>query len=192
MRRKTFFSIAILAASVCIVVACGNQSANNVNVSSADSTDSAEVAEAPAATEMEQDLPQVKTSFEQKNFTVGVPEGWNTTPNLDAEASDIMVFKGDMGKIMSSPAVVINVDVPENGKSFEDAMKAAEAETKAKPVDDVTIGGRIFRCFELTEGGSKGTILCAEENGKMVSVTIVNSQVDNPEVRAVINSLKVK
>lgn len=185
--KKNILSIAIVAATACVVVACGNKSVNNTG-----SADSTEVAGVPEKTEIEQNLPEVKTGFDKKTFAVSVPEGWNTTPNPDTESSDIMVFKGDMEKIMTSPALIINVDEPEDGKSFDDAIKTVDEDTNTKAIDDVTIGGRTFKGFQMTEGEVTGTILCAEENGKMISVTIVNTQVDDPEVRAIIRSLKVK
>lgn len=180
--NKNIFSIAILAASVCLMASCGNKSANN-----AGSSDSQEV-----AAETEQVLPEVKTSFEQKTFTVSVPEGWNTTPNRDVETSDLMVFKGDMEKIMSIPCVIINVDEPEDGKSFEEGVQAVQEESGAKPIDDITIDGKTFKCFKLKEGEVTGTIMAREENGKMIGITLANVQPTDPEVQAILKSLKVK
>ena len=185
--KKSFFSIAILAAAFCMMASCGNKSGNN-----AGSTDSTEVTPEASPEATAQSLPEVKTSFEQKTFTVSVPEGWNTTPNLDAEASDIMVFKGDMEKIMSIPCVIINVEKLEDGKSFEEGVQAVQDESGAKPIADITIDGKTYKGFELKEGEMTGTIMAREENGKTVGVTLANVQPTDPDVLAILQSLKVK
>ena len=170
-----------------MMASCGNKSGNQ-----ADGADSKEVASETASESTIQNLPEMKTSFEQKYFTVSVPEGWNTTPNRDAEASDMMVFKGDMENIMSVPCVIINVDVPEDGKSFEEGVKTMEAESGAKAIDDITIDGKTYKGFELQEGEVKGTIMAREENGKMIGITLANVQPTDPDVLAILQSLKVK
>jgi hypothetical protein len=185
--KKSFSLIAILAASFCMMASCGNKSGNN-----AGGADSAEVVNEAAPETAVQSLPEVKTTFEQKTFTVSVPEGWNTTPNREVEASDIMVFKGDMEKIMSIPCVIINVDVPEDGKSFEEGVKTMETESGAKAIDDITIDGKTYKGFELQEGEVKGTIMAREENGKTIGITLANVQPTDPDVLAILQSLKMK
>ena len=190
--KKCFFSIAVLAASACLVVACGNQSANSDCC--ADSTEVDEIVD-EASEGMDNHtvaLPMTRTSFEMNTFTVGVPEGWGTTPNLDPASSEIMVFKGDMEKVMTSPTLVINVDKLEEGKSFDDILEAADAEPDMKSIPGVMIEGKDYRAFEMTENDVKGTILYAEENGKIISVTIINSKPDDPEVLTILKSIKVK
>lgn len=189
--KKSVFSITILAAAFCMMASCGNKSGNNAG--DANSTEVAPEATSEAAPETTtQSLPEVKTSFEQKTFTVSVPEGWNTTPNREVEASDIMVFKGDMEKIMSIPCVIINVDVPEDGKSFEEGVKKMEDESGAKPIADITIDGKTYKGFELKEGDVTGTIMAREENGKTIGITLANVQPTDPDVLAILQSLKVK
>ena len=190
--KNCFFSIAILAVSSCLVVACGNQSANSACC--ADSTEVDEIVD-EAGEPVDNHtvaLPMTRTSFETNTFTVGVPKGWGTTPNLDPASSDIMVFKGDMEKIMTSPTMVINVDKLEEGKSFDDILETADAEPSMKSVPGVMIEGKDYRAFEMTEGDTKGTILYAEENGKLISVTIINSQPRDPEVLTILKSIRVK
>lgn len=170
-----------------MMASCGNKSGNN-----AGNTDSTEVTPEATPEATAQSLPEVKTSFEQKTFTVSVPEGWNTTPNLDAESSDIMVFKGDMEKIMSIPCVIINVEELENGKSFEEGVQAVQDESGAKPIADITIDGKTYKGFELKEGEMTGTIMAREENGKTIGVTLANVQPTDPDVLAILKSLKVK
>ncbi len=190
--KKCFFSIAVLAASACLVVACGNQSANSDCC--ADSTEVDEIVD-EAREGMDNHtvaLPMTRTSFEMNTFTVGVPEGWGTTPNLDPASSEIMVFKGDMEKVMTSPTLVINVDKLEEGKSFDDILEAADAEPDMKSIPGVMIEGKDYRAFEMIENDVKGTILYAEENGKIISVTIINSKPDDPEVLTILKSIKVK
>lgn len=181
--KKTIFSIAILAVAIGMMASCGNKSGNNA----------AEADTKEAATEVvAQNLPEVKTSFEQKTFTVSVPEGWNTTPNRVVENSDLMVFKGDMEQIMSIPCVIINVDVLDGDKSFEEGLQAVQDESGAKPIDDITIDGKTYKGFELTEGDMTGTIMAREENGKAIAITLANVKPTDPEVLAIIQSLKVK
>ena len=190
--KKCLFSIAILAASACLVVACGNQSGNSSCC--ADSTEVDEIFE-EAGEEMDNHtvaLPMTRTSFEMNTFTVGVPMGWGTTPNLDPASSDIMVFKGDMENIMTNPTLVINVDKLEDDKSFDDILEAADAEPDMKPIPGVMIESKDYRAFEMNENDIKGTILYAEENGKIISVTIINSQPKDPEVLTILKSIRVK
>lgn len=190
--KRWNFSIAIMAASVCLVVACGNQGAK-----SASNTDSTEVDEnfeeaGESADQSMINLPMTTTSFEMNSFIVSVPEGWGTTPNLDPTLSSIMVFKGDMEKIMTSPTMIIDVDEPEEGQSFDESMEKVDAEPSTKAIPGVMIEGKDYRGFEMTENGTKGTILYAEENGKIISVTIVNSNPNDPEVLTILKSIKVK
>lgn len=181
--KKSILSIAILAASFCMMASCGNKSGNN-----AAGADSTEVTPEVAV----QNLPEVKTCFEQKTFTVSVPEGWNSIPNHDVETSDLMVFKGDMEKIMSIPCVIINVDMLEDGKTFEEGVQAVQDESGAKPIADITIDGKTFKGFELQEGEVKGTIMAREENGKTIGITLANVEPTDPDVLAILQSLKVK
>lgn len=103
-----------------------------------------------------------------------------------------MVFKGDMENIMTSPTMIINVDELEDGKSLDETLKAADAEPDMKSIPGVMIEGKDYRAFEMTENDVKGTILYAEENGKIISVTIINSKPDDPEVLTILKSIKVK
>lgn len=181
--KKNVFSIAILTAAFGMMSSCGNKSGNNA----------ADAGSKEAASETTvQDLPEVKTSFEQKTFTVSVPEGWNTVPNHETETSDLMVFKGDMEQIMSIPCVIINVDELEGGKSFDESMQTIQDESGAKPIDDITIDGKTYKGFELKEGDVTGTIIAREENGKAVGFTLANVKPTDPDVLAIIQSLKVK
>ena len=190
--KKCIFSIAILAVSVCLVVACGNQSGKSA--STTDSTVVDENFEETGESEDQSmiDLPMTKTSYEMNDFIVSVPEGWGTTPNLDPASSDIMVFKGDMEKIMTIPTMIINVDELEDGKSLDETLEAADAEPDMKPIPGVMIEGKDYRAFEMIENDVKGTILYAEENGKIISVTIINSKPNDPEVLTILKSIKVK
>lgn len=190
--KKCLFSIAILAASACLVVACGNQSDNSSCC--ADSTEVDEIVEEAGESVDNHTvaLPMTRTSFEMNTFTVGVPKGWDTTPNLDPASSDIMVFKGDMEKIMTSPTMIIDVDKMEEGKSFDDILEAADAEPNMKSIPGVMIEGKDYRGFEMTKDDTKGTILYAEDNGKIISVTIINSQPHDPEVLTILKSIRVK
>ena len=112
--------------------------------------------------------------------------------NLDPASSDIMVFKGDMENIMTSPTMIINVDELEDGKSLDETLKAADAEPDMKSIPGVMIEGMDYRAFEMTENDVKGTILYAEEKGKIISVTIINSNPEDPEVLTILKSIKVK
>ena len=62
--------------------------------------------------------------------------------NLDPASSDIMVFKGDMENIMTSPTMIINVDELEDGKSLDETLKAADAEPDMKSIPGVMIEGK--------------------------------------------------
>ena len=69
---------------------------------------------------------------------------------------------------------------------------AADAEPDMKSIPGVMIEGKDYRAFEMTEDDVKGTILYAEEKGKIISVTIINSKPDDPEVLTILKSIKVK
>ena len=190
--KKFCLSIFILAVSLFLVAGCGNQLVNN-----ADDIDSTEFDEEleEAGEQLDQPmvaLPMTKISFEMNTFTVSVPEGWGTTPNIDPSTSSIMVFKGDMEKIMTSPNMIIDVDELEEGKSFDDTLEAADAEPSMKAIQGVLIEGKDYRGFEITEGDTKGVIFYAEQNGKIITVTILNTQPNDPEVLTILKSIRVK
>ena len=103
-----------------------------------------------------------------------------------------MVFKGDMENIMTSPTMIINVDELEDGKSLDETLKAADAEPDMKSIPGVMIEGKDYRAFEMTENDVKGTILYAEEKGKIISVTIINSKPDDPDVLTILKNIKMK
>ncbi len=77
-------------------------------------------------------------------------------------------------------------------KSLDETLEAADAEPDMKPIPGVMIEGKDYRAFEMTENDIKGTILYAEEKGKIISVTIINSKPDDPEVLTILKSIKVK
>ena len=58
--------------------------------------------------------------------------------------------------------------------------------------DDITIDGKTYKGFELQEGEVTGTIMAREENGKTIGVTLANVQPTDPDVLAILQSLKVK
>ena len=97
-----------------------------------------------------------------------------------------------MENIMTSPTMIINVDELEDGKSLDETLKAADAEPDMKSIPGVMIEGKDYRAFEMTENDVKGTILYAEEKGKIISVTIINSKPDDPDVLTILKSIKMK
>ena len=190
--KKFCLSVIILAVSLYLVAGCGNQLVKN-----ADDIDSTEFDEELEEAEKQLDqsmvaLPMTKTSFEMSTFIVSVPEGWGTTPIIDPSSSSIMVFKGDMEKIMTSPYIIIDVDELKEGKSFDDTLEAAYAEPRLKAIQGVLIEGKDYRGFEMTEGDTKGVIFYAEQNGKIITVTIINIQPKDPEVLTILKSIRVK
>lgn len=102
-----------------------------------------------------------------------------------------MLFKGDISNVTKNPCVIIDVEQSEEGKSFDDGIKEVEA-SGTKAIPDLTIDGKTYKGFEIMEGETKGYILCREEGGKIISVTLANCQSTDPEVLAIMKSMKLK
>ena len=176
--KKSIFSFAILAVGL-LMASCGNKSANNAAGGESENTEVAE------------NLPELKATYEVKTFTAGAPEGWNTMGEPNTEDNGLMLFKGDISNVTKNPCVIIDVEQSEEGKSFDDGIKEVEA-SGTKAIPDLTIDGKTYKGFEIMEGETKGYILCREEGGKIISVTLANCQSTDPEVLAIMKSMKLK
>lgn len=176
--KKSMFSFAVLAVSICMM-ACGNKSANNAGGAEAENTEVAE------------NLPELKANYEVKYFTAGAPEGWNVMGEPNTDDNGLMLFKGDISGVTKNPCVIIDVEQSEEGKSFDDGIKEVE-ESGTKAIPDLTIDGKTYKGFEIVEGETTGNILCREEGGKIISVTLANCKPADPEVMAILKSLKLK
>ena len=183
--RKQVLTFTIMAAGL-LVVACGNKSAN-----AAGGADSTAVAAAPEAAKADVKSSDVKKTYEKSDFSIGAPEGWETMPNDDPQSTDIMLLKGGIDKMMKDAFVILDIEGAE-GASFEEAMKEFQENTKGKLLDDVTAAGITFKHFYIEESEMPGHILIAQQNGKNISFTIGMAEVDDPDVQAILNSLKLK
>ena len=177
--KKSLFSLAVLAVGL-LMASCGNKSANNAAGGESENTEVAE------------NLPELKANYEVKTFTAGAPEGWNIMggePSMDDNG--LMLYKGDISEVTKNPCVIIDVEQSEEGKSFDDGIKEVE-ESGTKAIPDLTIDGKTYKGFEIVEGETKGNILCREEGGKIISVTLANCKPTDPEVLAILKSMKLK
>ena len=62
----------------------------------------------------------------------------------------------------------------------------------AKPGKDITIAGQTYKSFTATEDGVESTILVAEKNGCSIMAAITKAKVDDPDVQAIVGSIRVK
>lgn len=183
--RKHVMTLAVVAVGL-LVMACGNKSGNN-----AAGADSTAVAAAPEAKAPSKDLPEVKKIYEKTDFSVGVPEGWETMPNDDPESMDIMLLKGGIDKITKEPFIMIDLEGAE-GQGFEADVKDFQENTNAKALDDVTLNGLTYKAFYMEEGEIPGTILVSRHKNLNVSITIGKADLNDPEIQAILQSFKLK
>ena len=110
----------------------------------------------------------------------------------DDEKESAMVFRGrDVSELMDAAFMMINI-VDDEGKTLEEGLEDFRMETQAKQSDDVTIGGKIYKAFTAVEEGTESTIVVSHEGNKFISFIIGKANIQDPDVRAIINSFKLK
>lgn len=169
-----------LTAAAMIVACTGNGPANK-----------AEGDKDSVKTEQKDVKPQkaLKTPISHKEWSAGLPDGW-TIVSQDEEGC--MAFKGkDLGKALESPVVMVSTKSLD-GAPLEFICKLLQKEMGAKQQNDVTIGGRVYKMFDITEDGTSAQLAVVADGDKLFSVTIMNTNVDDVDVQSILSSLKKK
>ena len=179
--KKVLFSFAILAATA-MMVACGNKSQQNT-----EEQDTAAVAEEqPSETAS---VAIVKT-IDKDAYSIGLPEGWSAMSQGDTQC---MVYKGSDAKpseALNGTWVSMEIS-PSEDKTIEEGIKEMIEEMGAKQLDDVTIGGTTYKQCSYVEDGVESRILVSGTDN-LVSFMMAHTTPDDPEVQAIISSLKLK
>jgi len=179
--KKSIYSIAILAAGL-LAASCGNKQTPPPSVTAVEQAEAAE------------QLPEVKTTIDKNSFTVALPDGWQAMPGDDEDGGkeSTIVFKGkDVTELMTAAFMMINVGDDE-GKTLDEGIKEFLEESKAQPAEDVKIGGKTYKTFTLVEDSVESPMLVTQENNKFISFIVGKASVQDPEVRAIINSFRLK
>lgn len=183
--NKNMMNIAILTASL-LVASCGNkQAAPAVDVESLQPA----IEQAQSAGQQSETM----NTIDKPSFSFAIPEGWLQMPgDNDDEKESAMVFRGrDVSELMDAAFMMINI-VDDEGKTLEEGLEDFRMETQAKQSDDVTIGGKIYKAFTAVEEGTESTIVVSHEGNKFISFIIGKANIQDPDVRAIINSFKLK
>lgn len=148
--------------------------------------------EAQDSTAIVKEQSAVVKTIDQKTYSLGLPKGWVT---MSAGDTECMVFKGSASKpseAIDGVWVALNTTTVEaKGMNLELAIKAMLKEMGAKQLEDVTIGGTTYKQCSYTEKGVESRILMAGKD-KLVSFMMSRTTPDDPDVRAIISSLKLK
>lgn len=183
--NKNVMTIAILTASL-LVASCGNkQAAPAVDIASTEPA----IEQAQSANLQS----EMKSTIDKPSFSFAIPEGWQQLPgDNDEDQEGAMVFKGrDVTELMDAAFMMINVGDDE-GKTLEEGLEDFRKETKANQSDDVMIGGKTYKAFTAVEDGTESTILVSHEGSKFITFIIGKANVQDPDVRAIINSFILK
>lgn len=177
--KKCMMTFAIVAVGL-LVAACGAKT----SIGNQQGTD--EVKDASA------NISGITSTIEHSQFSVGLPNGWQTMPSDDPTYPGTMLFRGgNEMNLADTGFLMFNLEKKE-GKSLEESMTEFENESKAKRLKAMTFGDTTWQGFEIKEGEVTGKILVMEQNGYFVTATITKMELDDPDIKAIIQSFKTK
>lgn len=181
--KKALFSFAVAAVAFSMA-ACGNNSAQNAG--SQDST--AAIAEEQSAESITTAMAQ---TIDKAAYSIGLPEGWAVMSESDTEC---MIYKGSVAKPSETlDNTWLSVKIGSlDGQSLESAIEEMVKEMGAKLLDDVTIAGTTYKQCSYTEDGVESRILVTGKDKNAISVMIARTTPDDPEILAILRSLKIK
>jgi len=116
--------------------------------------------------------------FENEEFSIAVPEGWNAMPMYDQdekEVSDqIILVKGsdDPFAALNFPMITVSYGGPDNNKLPVDKDFYEEAED----LESLELGGKTWEGYTAMSFGSPMTYLFATDNDRTYQISIMTDQ----------------
>ena len=111
---------------------------------------------------------------------------------MPGDTDEVLVYKGaDIADAMNGTFIIMEVSKLE-GTTLAEGLKQLQESMGAKPGKDITIAGQTYKSFTATEDGVESTILVAEKNGCSIMAAITKAKVDDPDVQAIVGSIRVK
>ena len=184
MKTRTL-SIAIIAALMAgAMVSCGCGAKQNEQVICGGmgiGTDE-ETAEAMS-------LPRLKTDIGHARFYAAMPEGWNV---LDTLENAVIVTNGTVeDDFINGPCATIEV-VEADGKTPTAVIAEMVSGAGATAGDDVKIVDHTYQTCTRIEDAYNHQLLVRQEGDKLIKIDIINTDADNPEVRAIVHSVELR
>lgn len=134
-------------------------------------------------------LPALESTIEHEHFTAAMPQGWQV---VQTNYDGVNLLKGTINEdIIQGPYMIISV-CESQGSNADSRISELVAGSHAMVGDDVTIVGRTYKTCTFTEDGYDYQTLVRDQDGWLIAFHLLNTRADDPEVRAIIHSLRIQ
>lgn len=134
-------------------------------------------------------LPRPVTDLEHDSFYIALPEGWKL---LDRLPDGLNVYSGTLEEdFISGPYVTIEV-VDADGSTPADVIDEMVAGCNATKGDVIKIVNHHYSSCTYVEDAYHHQLLVRQQGDKLIKFDFINTDATNPEVRSIINTLKLK
>ena len=184
--NRTILMLAMVAVACAIIVACGQRNQLNHEIQP---TSGGEGIGIDHGTIDVNSLPTVETTIEHERFTAAMPQGWQL---VQTNNDGVNLLKGTIDEdVIEGPYMVVSVHQCE-GTTAEGRISELVNGSHAIDGDEVTIVGRTYKTCTFTEDGYDHLALVRDQDGWLIAFYIINTTAADPEVRAIIHSLRLK
>lgn len=134
-------------------------------------------------------LPALESTIEHEHFTAAMPHGWQI---VQTNYDGVNLLKGTINEdVIKGPYMVVSVNQCE-GTTAEGRISELVNGSHAIEGDEVTIVGRTYKTCTFTEDGYDYQTLVRDQDEWLIAFYIINTTAADPEVRAIIHSLRLK
>ena len=198
--RKSFFTMAI-AFSAVVMLSCGNKKTETPATEGEDAKATTEqveqteekATEDQAATNSGPDLLTEDKTIDMESFSVTIPKGWKQPTEGNNRVSSILPAEDYENTFKSLKSFTITGLKTAVDKKIEQDKKTLGANSPVTEGADLTVNGTTWKVLKKEQADGQPTYIytSAGEN-KCVYASIENVGTDDEEIKAIIESVKIK
>lgn len=198
--RKSFFTMAI-AFSAVVMLSCGNKKTETPATEGEDATATTEqveqteekATEDQTATNSGPDLLAEDKTIDMESFSVTIPKGWKQPTEGNNRVSSILPAEDYENTFKSLKSFTITGLKTAVDKKIEQDKKTLGANSPVTEGADLTVNGTTWKVLKKEQADGQPTYIytSAGEN-KCVYASIENVGTDDEEIKAIIESVKIK
>lgn len=198
--RKSFFTMAI-AFSAVVMLSCGNKKTETPATEGEDAKATTEqveqteekATEDQAATNSGPDLLTEDKTIDMESFSVTIPKGWKQPTEGNNRVSSILPAEDYENTFKSLKSFTITGLKTAVDKKIEQDKKTLGANSPVTEGADLTVNGITWKVLKKEQADGQPTYIytSAGEN-KCVYASIENVGTDDAEIKAIIESVKIK